>query len=143
MDVAHEQSSKKSLYKHNIIGSDILSNNLKIAQANIDNIYLGNKIQLIHKQFQEFIPPEENGILIVNPPYGERLKKKEMNNFYAMIGERLKHKFAGYQVWLLSGNSEAIKYIGLKPSRRIALLNGSIECTYLNFSMYEGSKKNK
>ena len=85
--------------------------------------------------------PVPEGIIFINPPYDERLKNPEINKFYSELGTTLKHKWPGYDVWLFTGNLEAIKYIGLKPSKKITLYNGKIECRLLNFSLYSGSQK--
>jgi len=70
---------------------------------------------------EEFVPPEGGGLVVFNPPYGERIIKQDIDRFYAMIGERLKHNFSGYDVWLLSSNMEALKNIGLHPAEGFPL----------------------
>ena len=80
---------------------------------------------------------------MMNPPYGERLKEEEINTFYKGIGDSLKKNFTGYDAWILSGNPEALKFFGLRPEKKIELLNGSITCKFQKFSIYKGSKKDK
>jgi len=95
------------------------------------------------QDFSNFSPPAEGGIVIMNPPYGERLKEEEINLFYKGIGDTLKKNFSGYEAWVLSGNPDALKFFGLRPERKIELLNGNIKCKYQKFSIYSGSKKHK
>jgi putative N6-adenine-specific DNA methylase len=86
----------------------------------------------------------ENSLLLTNPPYGERLEEKsEMIDFYKNIGSKLKHYYENCQAWILSGNHEAIKFIGLKPSSKKNLFNGPIDCKFYCYNLYKGSKKAK
>lgn len=124
-----------------IIGCDISDKAMEIAEENIRNAGLRRKIKLNVMPFQQFIPPVEKGILITNPPYGERLKVKDLEGLYSMIGERLKHQFAGYDAWILSYGKECFDSIGLRPSRKVTLFNGPLECKFQKYSMFSGSKK--
>ena len=82
--------------------------------------------------------------LIMNPPYGERLEDKDkMVDFYRQMGDTLKNRYTNSRAWILSGNLDDIKRIGLHPSKKIKLFNGAIECRLECFEMYDGSKKNK
>ena len=130
-------------FEHKIYGSDISDLALRVAEANIKNAGFGKKIFLTNQALQQFTPKRNNGILITNPPYGERLKPKDMNSLYEMIGERLKHNFVGYDAWILSLGKEFQKSIGLRASEKHYLFNGDLDCSYYKYSMYEGSKKNK
>ena len=82
---------------------------------------------------------ESNSILIFNPPYDKRIKIKE--NYYKEIGDTLKQKHTNTSAWLISSELEKIKTIGLKPSRKIKLFNGPLECRLLKYELYKGSKK--
>ncbi len=78
----------------------------------------------------------------MNPPYGERLMEdEEMIPFYKEIGDTLKKKYTGCDAWIISGNLRAIKLVGLRPSKRIPLFNGPIECRLNKFELYRGSKR--
>lgn len=77
----------------------------------------------------------------MNPPYGERMVPDDINGLYKEIGDTMKKNYKGYDVWILSGNPEAMKHIGLRPTRKISLLNGSLECKFMKFTIYEGTKK--
>lgn len=127
-----------------ILGSDVSEIAIRIAKENIENANLKRKIDLLIKPIENYNPPsEESGIVITNPPYGERIKKNEINSFYKLLGDRFKNKYSGFEVWLLSSNFEAIKHIGLKPTQKLTLFNGPLECKFLNYSIYQGSKKSK
>lgn len=127
-----------------ILGADVSEVAIRIAKENVENANLKRKIDLLIKPIENYNPPtEENGIVITNPPYGERIKKNEINSFYKLLGDRFKNKYSGFEIWLLSSNFEAIKYIGLKPTQKLTLFNGPLECKFLNYSIYKGSKKQK
>lgn len=126
-----------------VVGSDISKQVVEMAQDNIRNAGLQKLIQLFHKSIFDFDPPKEPGVVITNPPYGERLRKDQIEVFYRQLGDSFKQRYQGYDVWLLSGNMDAMKSFGLRPSTNIHLLNGAIECKYMRFPMYTGSKKAK
>ncbi len=76
----------------------------------------------------------------MNPPYGERIKIAAAGKFYKAIGDHLKKEFPGYKAWIFSSNFEALKQIGLRPTIKKILFNGPLECKFMGFEMYEGSK---
>jgi putative N6-adenine-specific DNA methylase len=124
-----------------IIGSDLSMGMLEIAQRNISGAGLSNIISLRNKQFNQFLAPSGQGILVFNPPYGERLKVKQIEDLYASIGNSLKNNWKNYEAWILSSNYDAFKHVGLKPHKKIKLFNGSLECRFTSFPIFEGSRK--
>ena len=144
-DLIQESSINKiSEREVSITGLDISANVCKKAKENIKFAKLQEEIQIVNKSFFDYVPDKQRGTIIVNPPYGERMiKETDFNELYKSIGNKLKKDFMGFDVWLLSSNLEAIKHIGLRPSRKITLFNGALECKFLKFEMYEGSKKAK
>ena len=78
---------------------------------------------------------------MMNRSYDERVEQQEVDEFYKMIGDVLKQQFAGYEAWIISSNMEAIKFVGLRPSQRVTLYNGALECKFQGYEMYEGSKE--
>ena len=142
-ETVYNDDSESADFKHRIIGSDISGGTIRIATDNAKNAFLGNKITFEVKSFESYTPSLEGGTVMINPPYGERLKKTNMQEFYQLIGNQLKRNFAGYDVWLISGNKEALDFLGLHPSKKIVLFNGAIECKFQNFNIYEGSLKAK
>ena len=87
-------------------------------------------------------PIDPQTFVLFNPPYGERLSINK-NNFYEEIGSTLKHHYRDCIVWIISSDIENMKYIGLKPSKRINIKNGNLECSFRKFEIYKGSKKKK
>lgn len=126
-----------------ILGFDRDFRALRIAAENIESAHLSDKIALEKMSFEQLQPPTSPGIVVMNPPYDERIPIEQTAQFYKRIGDTLKQRFAGYEAWVLSSNMEALKQIGLHPSKKITLFNGPLECKFLKFSLYEGSKKGK
>jgi putative N6-adenine-specific DNA methylase len=124
-----------------IIGNDAVFKVTEIAKSNVAKMNLQNDIFITNKRFEEQRPPEGGGILIMNPPYGERLEIEEINQFYRMIGDTLKNKFEGFDAWIISSNKEALKHMKLAASKRMVVWNGPLECKFHKFEMYKGSKR--
>jgi putative N6-adenine-specific DNA methylase len=127
--------------KVRIIGSDISAQSCAIALSNIKNAGLSKFIEVDTKDFLELAPPFEQGIIVTNPPYGERLITKSIANLYKSIGDTLKQKYAGYTAWIISSSEEGFKNIGLKPSRKILLYNGALACSFRSFELFAGTHK--
>nr|MBP9056105.1 hypothetical protein [Saprospiraceae bacterium] len=85
----------------------------------------------------------EDATLIFNPPYDERLRENDVTELYRQIGDKLKLCFTNCDVWIISGHLEAMKNVGLRPSVRKKMLNGSIQSLYCKYEMYKGTKKSK
>ncbi len=125
-----------------IRGYDISPRALEVSRANIELAGLSDYIQLGHEDFF-YQDSYENITLIFNPPYDERMKEKDILTFYKDIGDKLKRSFTNCTAWILSGHHEAIKNLGLRPSARKKLLNGSIPSVFYKYVLYQGSKKQK
>jgi putative N6-adenine-specific DNA methylase len=131
-----------------IVGIELSKNVAKIAKDNVHNAKVEDTVKVYASAFQEFEPWEHiqktavgRPILVMNPPYGERMDKDNIPELYKSIGDTLKKKYAGCDAWIITSNVEAMKSIGLRPTRKITLYNGPLECKFLRFSMYEGTKK--
>lgn len=124
-----------------IRGCDISPNIIKKAKKNIKTAKVDDVVSVQHCSFQDFEPPAAKGVVIFNPPYGERMVKDNIEELYKEIGSTMKKKYSGYDVWIISSNIEAIHAIGLRPSRKITLFNGALECKFLKYEMYQGTKK--
>lgn len=127
----------------NIFGSDSSNAVIQKAKQNVEQAKLEDVIKLTTVAFDDFNPPEEKGFVIFNPPYGERLDRQDVNILYKSIGSTLKKKYAGYTVWMISSNKEAVNQIGLHATRKKALFNGPLDCRFLRYEMYAGTKKRK
>lgn len=111
------------------------------AMINSKNAKVDDVINCTNQSFFDISPTRKAGVIILNPPYGERIAVEEIEKLYKEIGNKLKKDFKGFNAWIISSSPEAIKSIGLRPTRRIHLFNGSLECRFLKFELYEGSKK--
>ncbi|MEI7490548.1 MAG: THUMP domain-containing protein [Bacteroidota bacterium] len=123
-----------------IVGFDKSVMSLKRAVENVGFAGLDRAIYLKRAAFEDSIPPSAEGIIIMNPPYDERIELDDSVEFYKMIGNVLKRKYSGYKAWVISSDLEAIKFIGLKPSKKYKVFNGPLECRFLGFDLYEGKK---
>ncbi len=114
---------------------------LEIAKRNAAVAKVDDVINYQQISFFDTMPTKPKGTILLNPPYDERMKMEDTNAFYKQIGDKLKKDFGGWTACLITSNMEAIKHIGLHPSKKITLFNGSLECKLLKFEMYSGSKK--
>jgi putative N6-adenine-specific DNA methylase len=130
-----------------ITGIELSPETAKMAQENILSAKVEDTVKVFCSSFQDFEPWEHitkttgRPILIMNPPYGERLDTQNIVELYKSIGDTLKKKYTGCDAWIITSNPEAMKSIGLHGTRKISLYNGQLECKYLKFSMYDGTKK--
>ena len=142
LDDVKKENTKRE-FKHQIYGSDISMSNLLNAQTNARRALVFNKIKFQVSDFKDLKIDLNNGMIIINPPYGERLKERDLNELYAMIGERLKHQFAGNTAWILSSSMESFKFVGLKPDLKIDLYNGSLKCKFNNYKLFTGKRNER
>lgn len=120
-----------------ITGYDLDSRALLLAGRNSANAGLEGQIHFFHAALQEFKPEGDKGVVILNPPYGKRLGEEEdLRELYCQIGDIMKKRCRGWTGYVLTGNLELAKYIGLKASRRYVLFNGAIECRLLKYDLY-------
>lgn len=124
----------------NFYGSDISARFLGMAEANVKAARLGDFIRLFRKAMRDTQPKRTPATLIFNPPYGERLDMEEIDEFYKEIGDTLKQNYAGCTAFLISSNIQAIKHIGLHPSKKTTLFNGALECKFLRYDLYAGKR---
>lgn len=144
----HEKIVEASLKKtrefhHKIIGYDKAPSAVRKAQENVENANLAEYITIDRKDFFRTEKPVEGKLhMVFNPPYGERLPI-EVDEFYAKIGDTLKQQYPGTDAWMITSNLEALKHVGLRPSRKIKAYNGKLEARLVKYEIYEGSKKAK
>ena len=138
--VKEECRAMVSEVKLNLHGSDRAERAIESARENLQFTGLYDDITLKTASFEDSTPPFEKGFILSNPPYDERLKIEDSLVFYKMIGDTLKRKYAGYTAWFISSDLESIKFIGLRPSRRIPVFNGPLECRFIKFEMFSGKK---
>ncbi len=124
-----------------ILGGEISHH---VARKGKENVKLAKVEDMVHIRecdIAAFEAPEGSGVVIINPPYGERMDKDDINALYKSIGDTFKQRFSGYDCWVISSNMEALKHIGLRPSRKIPIYNGQLECRFMKYEMYRGTKK--
>ncbi|MDO5607865.1 MAG: class I SAM-dependent RNA methyltransferase [Capnocytophaga sp.] len=144
-DLIFSSSLKKIReFHHSIIGYDKAPSAVIKAKENLKNANLSQYIEVFQKNFFETSKDDKNEKLhmVFNPPYGERLQIN-VEEFYKSIGDTLKNNYPDTDAWLITSNMEAMKHVGLRPSRKIKLFNGKLESRLLNYQMYAGSKKGK
>ncbi|MBP8781813.1 MAG: methyltransferase, partial [Paludibacteraceae bacterium] len=139
----YNDASNERIFKHKIYGSDISAQALKITEENCNSAGLSKYISLQKANFMELPTPTQKTLIVTNPPYGERIGGNSINKLYAEIGETLKHRFPGAEAWIISSNMEGFYKIGLRPSQKYLLLNGSIECEYRKYELFDGKMKDK
>jgi putative N6-adenine-specific DNA methylase len=124
-----------------IQGYDIDPDYVEAAQNNIENAGLQDVIKVEQANFFETKAPVDQGVVVMNPPYNERIVSDDINLLYKNIGDTLKNNYQGYDAFVFTGNLEAAKNVGLKTSRRTPLYNGPIECRLLKYELYRGSRR--
>jgi len=139
-DILNEEPDEKP-FEFKIYGSDISAQAISIAEKNIKSASVSKYIKLETKPIQKITEAPENGMLVMNPPYGERLSSTDLLNLYENIGERLKHAFLGYSAWVLSYREECFDKIGLRPSVRYKLMNGALDCEFRKYEIFNGKRK--
>ncbi|MBP6374139.1 MAG: class I SAM-dependent RNA methyltransferase [Flavobacterium sp.] len=130
-------------FHYTITGYDKAPSAVLKAKDNIKNANLQDYITIQERNFFDTEKTTKGPLhMLFNPPYGERLDI-QMERFYAEIGDTLKKSYPGTNAWFITANLEALKFVGLKPSRKIKLFNGSLEARLVKYEMYEGSKRTK
>lgn len=125
-----------------ILGYDKDPRSTNATRANLDSAGFGDKVEVSKSSFESLRPGVSSGMLIMNPPYGERLERKEdITALYEMIGDKLKKDFQGFEAWIITSSPEGMKSVGLRPSKKFVVFNGPLECRFLKYELYAGSKK--
>jgi putative N6-adenine-specific DNA methylase len=132
---------KEKDFQASITGGDNFQKAVRITRENIENALMFDNIKVKNEDFFD-TKVFENSFVIFNPPYGERIELG-INEFYEKVGDSLKNNYKDCTVWLISSDLENLKMIGLKPSKKIELMNGNLKCSFREFKIYEGSKKQK
>ena len=131
-------------FEGEIWGNDIDPQVIEQCEKNLEYTKLHHDVMLHIGSFEDQEPPEGRTLIVTNPPYGERIKVEDLNAMYEKLGDTFKRLYGeNCEVWLITSDFEAMKHIGLRPSRKIPVQNGSLDCRFLKFELYEGSKKAK
>ncbi len=140
-DRLYNDDSNEREFEYKIYGADISPKAVEIAQKNIRSAGVGRMIELETKPLSAWEEAPENGILITNPPYGERISSEDMDGLYELIGQKLKNVFKGYHAWIIGYREEYFHRIGLAASMKMPILNGSLECQLREYVIFEGDYK--
>ena len=140
-DTIYNDDSQEREFKHHIYGYDIDIKAVNTARMNVRAAGLTSDITVEEADFKDFCRPAEKSIMVCNPPYGERISTPNLLGTYKMIGERLKHEFMGNEAWILSYRAECFEQIGLKPSIKIPVYNGSLECEFRKYAIFDGKMR--
>ncbi len=148
-DDSHERE-----FTHKIYGSDASFYAVQQAQKNVKSAGVAKDVELHQIRMEELkverskVKGESEGaegaLVMINPPYGERLaSNKDMEELYGKIGTALKHRFTGATAWIISSNDAAMKCIGLKPAKKMQLLNGELDCQFNKYELFQGKRKER
>lgn len=137
-DMIYNDDSQEREFTHHIYGYDTDMKAVNTARMNVAAAGLSRDVTIEQLDFKDFVQPKEKSIMVMNPPYGERISTPNLLGTYKMIGERLKHQFIGNEAWILSYREECFRQIGLKPSIKIPVYNGSLECEFRRYQMFDG-----
>ncbi|MDE5796420.1 MAG: RNA methyltransferase, partial [Muribaculaceae bacterium] len=135
----YNDDSEEREFAYKIYGGDIDPEAVTIARKNIRNARVDDMVELVCQPFADWTDNAAEGILVTNPPYGERLRPDDMTGLFKSIGTTLKNYFKGWHAWILGYRDEHFADIGLKPTVKIPLLNGSLECSLREYVLFDGS----
>jgi putative N6-adenine-specific DNA methylase len=124
-----------------IIANEIDAKTIKKAITNVKNAKVDDVVRCNHQSFFDMSVERKSGVIILNPPYNERMPLAETEKLYKEIGDKLKKDFKNFVAWIITSSPEGVKSVGLRPSRKIQVYNGSLDCRYLKYELYEGTKK--
>lgn len=136
-EIYNDDSREKDMTCH-VYGYDIDMKAVNTANMNVKAAGLTGDITIAQQDFRDFKGHGVPAIIVTNPPYGERISTPNLLETYKMIGERLKHAFKEGEAWVLSYREECFQQIGLKPSLKVPLYNGSLECEFRKYSIFDG-----
>ena len=143
-DVYNDDSRERD-FQHKIYGSDAGFYAVQVANKNIQSANLQRDIEVKQIRIEELKLADqstEGALVMMNPPYGERLSQdKNVLRLYQDIGTALKHQFSGATAWMISSNEEALKCVGLRPAKRIHLVNGDLDCLFNQYVLFKGDRK--
>ena len=137
----YNDDSREREFAHKIYGSDASFYAIQQATKNVKSAGVQKDVELRQIRMEELRVQTSNPLVMINPPYGERLaSNKDMEDLYGKIGTALKHQFAGATAWIISSNDAAMKCIGLKPSKKMRLLNGELDCQFNKYELFQGKR---
>ena len=141
-DMIKEAKSKVRPLEAEIYASDLSADAISISKINARAAGMDGLIKFETRDFRQIDIPDQPGVIILNPEYGERLgEEEELKTVYSEIGDLFKKKCQGYTGYIFTGNRELAKVVGLRTKRKVPFFNGKIECRLLEYELYQGTKK--
>lgn len=137
-DAVKKDCDKERPFEHMVYAYDVDPKAVAATKANVEAAGLGKDFAIACADFRNFTQPAEKALMVINPPYGVRISPANLLGLYRMIGERLKHQFTGNEAWIISNHEECFDSIGLKPSIKIPLYNGSLDCQFQKYQIFDG-----
>ena len=123
-----------------IFASDQHPGAVQQTKESLEGADVSSLVELQQTDFFKLEPRTTKGMLLFNPPYGKRMDPGDIVALYKRIGDQLKFHWSGFDAWIISSNDEALRRVGLRPHKRHPVYNGALECRWVGFSMYRGSK---
>lgn len=142
-DRIYNDDSQEREFDHKIYGYDINRQVVQIATDNVLNAGVKDIVSVEQRDFYEFEQPLDKAIMITNPPYGDRITTDDIFDLYETIGKNLKRNFVGNDAWIISHHEELFDKIGFRPSTKYALFNGSLECEFRKYQIFDGKLKER
>ncbi len=141
-DRLYNDDSQERPVENPIIATDISPAAIAIAERNAKSAGVARYITFQVKPISQWEEaPAKDGLIVTNPPYGERISAPDMEGLYQMIGSKLKHVFVGWTAWIIGYREEYFQKIGLAPSEKVSLMNGSLDCELRQYVIFEGNKR--
>lgn len=137
-DQIYNDDSVERDFNFKICGSDISPKAIQIAEENIRSAGLNKYVELQVADVTNVPVPEENCLMVTNPPYGERLKPENLFLIYENIGKMMKFRFAGNKAWIISSSENCLAHVGMRPFKKVDLFNGDIDCFLYGYEIFEG-----
>lgn len=124
-----------------ITANDAAPRAVRMTEQNATAAGVDELIDFGSGDFEDFGADSDSGIVMINPPYGERMEVKEIEGLYARLGDHLKKSYTGFDAWIITSNEDALKAVGLASSQKITIFNGKLETRFVKFGLYKGSKR--
>lgn len=140
-DEIYNDDSREREFNYKIYGADISPKAVSIAERNVKSAGVARYVDLQVKPLSQWLSAPANGVLITNPPYGERISADDMEGLYELIGNKLKNVFKGYHAWIIGYRKEYFDMIHLSASTKVPILNGALECELREYEIFEGDYK--
>lgn len=138
LDRIYNDDSEEREFTHHIYGYDLNLRAVETARDNAKSAGVGDIVTIEQRDIRNFTKPEAPALMVTNPPYGERITSPDLLGLYRTFGERLKHDFPGGEAWVISYKEECFASMGLRPSFKVPLFNGSLDCEFRKYQLFEG-----